>query len=72
VAYLPERHRVTFRRKLQAAYEQPTYQAANRALGKVRAELALLNASTAASFDGASTRRRRSIAWACSRNSAQA
>ena len=51
VAYLPERHRATFRRKLQAAYEQPTYEAAKRALGKVRAELALLNASALASFD---------------------
>lgn len=51
VAYLPERHRATVRRKLQAAYEQPTYEAAKRALGKVRAELALLNASAVASLD---------------------
>ena len=51
VAYLPERHRATFRRKLQAAYEQPTYEAAKRALGKIRAERALLNASAVASFD---------------------
>lgn len=49
--YLPERHRATFRRKLQAAYEQPTYEAAKRALGKVRAELVLLNASAVASLD---------------------
>jgi putative transposase len=51
VAYLPERHRGAFRRRLQAAYEQPTYEAAKRALGKIRAELALLNASAVASFD---------------------
>ena len=51
VAYLPERHRATFRRKLQAAYEQPTYEGAKRALGKIRTELALLNASAVASFD---------------------
>jgi transposase-like protein len=51
LAYLPERHRPTFRRKLQAAYEQPTYDAAKRALGKLRAELTLLNASAAASLD---------------------
>lgn len=51
VAYLPERHRAIFRRKLQAAYEQPTHEGAKRALGKVRAELALLNASAVASFD---------------------
>jgi len=51
LAYLPERHRPTFRRKLQAAYEQVTYEAAKRALGKIRAELTLLNASAAASLD---------------------
>ena len=51
IAYLPNRHRATFRRKLQAAYEQPTYEKAKRALGKVRAELMLLNASAAASLD---------------------
>ncbi len=49
--YLPERHRARVRRKLQAAYEPPTYEAAKRALGKVRAELLLLNASAAASVD---------------------
>jgi len=41
LAYLPERHRVAMRRKLQAAYEQPTYEAAKRALTKLRAELTL-------------------------------
>lgn len=51
LAYLPERHRPTFRRKLQSAYEQPTYDSAKRAFGKLRAELTLLNASAAASLD---------------------
>lgn len=51
LAYLPERHRPAFRRKLQAAYEHATYEAAKRALGKVRAELTLLNTSAAASLD---------------------
>jgi len=51
VDYLPERHRAPLRRKLQAAYEHPTYEGAKRALGKVRAELLLLNASAAASLD---------------------
>ena len=51
LAYLPERHRPTFRRKLQGAYEQSSYEAAKRALGKVRAELTLLNTSAAASLD---------------------
>jgi putative transposase len=48
---LPDRHRPAFRRKLQAAYEQPSYEAAKRALAKIRAELVLLNASAAASLD---------------------
>jgi transposase-like protein len=51
VAYLSERQRPGFRRKLQAAYEQPTLEAATRALQKIRAELVLLNASAAASLD---------------------
>ena len=51
VAYLAERQRPTFRRKLQAAYEQATLDGATRALKKVRAELVLLNASAAASLD---------------------
>lgn len=51
LAYLPDRHRAALRRKLQAAYEQPTYETAKRALGKIRAELVLLNASAAASLD---------------------
>jgi transposase-like protein len=51
LSYLPERHRATFSRKLQAAYEQPTYEAAKRALGRVRTELALLNQSAAVSLD---------------------
>jgi putative transposase len=51
LAYLPDRHRATFRRKLQAAYDHPTYDKAKRALGRVRAELVLLNASAAASLD---------------------
>jgi transposase-like protein len=49
--YLSQRHRPTFRRKLQAAYEEPTYEKAKRALGKIRAELVLLNASAASSLD---------------------
>jgi transposase-like protein len=51
IAYLPDRHRATFRRKLQAAYDQPTYDKAKRALAKVRAELVLLNVSAASSLD---------------------
>ena len=49
--YLPQQYRATFRRKLQAAYEEPTYEKAKRALGKIRAELRLLNASAVGSLD---------------------
>jgi transposase-like protein len=49
--YLPQRLRAMFRRKLQAAYEEPTYETVKRALGKIRAELVLLNASAANSLD---------------------
>lgn len=51
VSYLTDRHRVAMRRKLQAAYEQPTYEAAKRALSRIRQELRLLNASAVASLD---------------------
>jgi putative transposase len=39
------------RRKLQAAYAQPTYELAKTALKKVRAELAVLNLSAVGSLD---------------------
>lgn len=50
VAYLPKRVQATFRRKLQAAYAEPTYEKAKGALDRLRAELALVNASAAASL----------------------
>jgi transposase-like protein len=39
------------RRKLQAAYQQPTYEKAKAALKRVRSELALMNQSAARSLD---------------------
>lgn len=51
LSYLPEKHRPTIRRKLQAAYEHPTYEAAARALKHVRQELRLLNASALTSLE---------------------
>jgi transposase-like protein len=51
LAYLPESRRPTMRRKLQAAYEQPTYDKAKQALKRVRSELALMNQSAARSLD---------------------
>jgi transposase-like protein len=51
VTYLPKAQQAPWRRKLQAAYEQPTYEQAKAALGTLRKELRLLNASAAASLD---------------------
>ena len=49
--YLTESHRPTFRRKLQAAWQQPTYAKAKAALGRVKSELALVNQSAARSLE---------------------
>ena len=49
--YLPKGQRATWRRKLQAAYQQPTEAAARVALGRVRQELRLVNLSAVASLD---------------------
>jgi transposase-like protein len=51
VRYLSTGQQATFRRKLQRAYDQPTYTQAKTALKKVRAELMLLNQSAVASLD---------------------
>jgi transposase-like protein len=51
VRYLPTGRQAAFRRKLQAAYERPTYAEAKAALKRVRAELAPINASAVASLD---------------------
>lgn len=51
LAYLPESKRAAMRRKLQAAYEQPTYEKAKTSLRRVRSELTLMNQSAAKSLD---------------------
>lgn len=51
VAYLPRPQQATWRRKLQQAYERPTYAEAKAALLRLRRELHLVNASAAASLD---------------------
>jgi len=51
LAYLPKGQRVTFRRKLQAAYEQPRYPEAKAALLRVRQALRLINESAVKSLD---------------------
>ncbi|MFI5366876.1 MAG: transposase [Candidatus Binatia bacterium] len=51
LAYLGGAQQAAMRRKLQAAYNQPTYEAAKTALKKIRSELAELNLSAVASLD---------------------
>jgi transposase-like protein len=51
VAHLPKGQQVTWRRKLQAAYEKPTYAEAKAALLRCRRELGLLNESAVRSLD---------------------
>lgn len=49
--YLDKKLQPQFRRKLQAAYEQPTYELAKPRLGLIKKELSLLNASAVASLE---------------------
>lgn len=51
VAYLPTSQQDTMRRKLQLAYEQPTYDAAKRALQKIAKALKLTNLSAVKSLE---------------------
>jgi transposase-like protein len=51
LGYLSPGLKPVFQRKLQAAYEKPTYAAAKAALARIRGELAEINASAAASLD---------------------
>jgi len=51
LGYLPTGLKPVFKRKLSAAYEKPTYAAAKAGLKRIRAELAEVNASAAASLD---------------------
>jgi len=51
VSYLPKSQQAAWRRRLQGAYEKPTYAEAQVALQRCRQELRLLNASAVASLD---------------------
>ena len=51
MAYLPKPQQETMRRKLQAAYERPTYEAAKGALLKLKGELKLMNQSAVRSLE---------------------
>jgi transposase-like protein len=51
VSYLPKSQQDLWRRKLQEAYEKPTYIVARAALQRIRQELRLINASAVASLE---------------------
>lgn len=51
LSYLPKSHQATWRRRLQRAYEKPTYEEAKTALNRLKPELKLLNESALASLE---------------------
>ncbi len=51
VDYLPKGRKATFRKLLQRAYEEPTYEGAKRALQRVKKELSLVNESAIRSLE---------------------
>lgn len=51
VSYLDKENQDRFRRKLQAAYEQPTYEKAKNRLEAIKRELRLINESAVASLE---------------------
>jgi putative transposase len=51
VRYLPKAEQAAWRRKLQAAYAQPSYAHAKRALQRLSRELSILNASAVRSLE---------------------
>ena len=51
IRYLPKGQQATWRRKLQRAYSQPTYEAAHQALNRLKPELRLINESAVTSLE---------------------
>ncbi len=51
ISYLPKSQQVPWRRKLQKAYAQPTYEGAYQALNRLKQELRLINQSAVASLE---------------------
>jgi transposase-like protein len=51
LSYLSREHQETFKRKLQRAYQEPTYEKARAALMKVKKELSLINESAVCSLE---------------------
>ena len=50
-SHLPKVHQASWRRKLQQAYEKPTYEEAKAALNRLKPELKLLNVSALSSLE---------------------
>jgi len=51
VSYLPKSMQASMRRKLQEAYQEPTYERVKEKLSKIRKELQLINQSAVSSLD---------------------
>lgn len=51
VSYLPKEQQEAFRRRLQKAYQQPTYEGAKEALRRIKRELSLINESAVRSLE---------------------
>jgi transposase-like protein len=51
VSYLPKAMQASMRRKLQGAYQEPTYEKVKERLAKIRKELQLVNQSAVSSLD---------------------
>ena len=51
LSYLPKSQQATWRKKLQRAYEKPTYEEAKAALNRLKPELKLLNESALSSLE---------------------
>ena len=51
VSYLSRKHQDNFKKKLQCAFEKPTYLEAKEAIDKVKEELANINESAVRSLD---------------------
>ena len=51
IGYLPKSQQLPWRRKLQRAYSQPTYEGAYQALNRLKPELRLINQSAVASLE---------------------
>jgi len=51
MSYLPKKKQVPFKKKLQRAFDSPTYEEAKEAINKLRDELAIINESAVRSLD---------------------